>query len=130
MSLDYLEIEKVINAEKNAGEFAQLMQELKKLGVKRYDYLVAEGLYRYFDEESSIDLTLNGRPKKVAEQSGYEAIQTAVKRAQSGEFDFETFCELAGKAGVSFWTSDLVSKQVFYYDLNKKPLLVESIPGL
>lgn len=130
MSLDKQEIEKAVYAEKNTDGFAQLMQEFKQLGIKRYDYLVAEVLYRYFDEESSIDLTLNGRPKKVAEQSGYEAIQTAVKRAQSGEFDFETFCELAGKAGVSFWTSDLVSKQVVYYDLNKKPLLVEPIPGL
>lgn len=130
MSLDKQEIEKAVYAEKNTDGFAQLMQEFKQLGIKRYDYLVAEGLYSYFDEESSIDLTLNGRPKKVAEQSGYEAIQTAVKRAQSGEFDFETFCELAGKAGVSFWTSDLVSKQVVYYDLNKKPLLVEPIPGL
>lgn len=128
MSLDYQEIEKVINAEKNAGEFAQLIQELKKLGVKRYDYLVAEGMYRYFDEESSIDLKLNGVPKEVSDQSDSEAIKSAVKRAQSGEFDFETFCELAGKAGVPVWTSDLVSKQVTYYDNHHQALLVEPIP--
>lgn len=63
MSLNYQEIEKVINAEKNAGEFAQLMHELQKLGVKRYDYLVAEGTYRYFDEDNSVDLKLNGVQK-------------------------------------------------------------------
>lgn len=130
MSLDKEEIEKAVNAEKNAGGFVQLMQEFKTLGIKRYDYLVAEGMYRYFDEESSIDLILNGKPKKVVEQSNYEAIKKAVKRAQSGEFDFETFCELAGKAGVPFWTSDLVLKQVIYYDTHHQPLLVEPIPGL
>jgi len=75
MSLNKQEIEKAVYAEKNTGEFAQLMQEFKKIGVKRYDYLVAE-------------------------QSNHEAIKEAVKRAQSGVFDFETFCELAGKAGV------------------------------
>ncbi|MER2226250.1 MAG: DUF1398 family protein [Carnobacterium sp.] len=130
MSLNKQEIEKAVYAEKNAGGFAQLMQEFKTLGIKRYDYLVAEGLYRYFDENSSIDLPLNGKPKKVAEQSNSEAIKIAVQRAQSGEFDFETFCELAGKAGVPFWTSDLVLKQVIYYATNHKALLVEPIPGL
>ncbi|WP_407371765.1 DUF1398 family protein [Carnobacterium sp.] len=34
------------------------------------------------------------------------------------------------KAGVPFWTSDLVLKQVIYYDTNHKALLVEPIPGL
>lgn len=130
MSLNYQEIEKVVNAEKNAGEFAQLMHELKKLGVKRYDYLVAEGKYRYFDEESSIDLKMNGVPKKVSEKSDFKAIKSVVKRAQSGEFDFEKFCELAGEAGVPVWTSDLVSKQVTYYGTKHQVLLVEPIPGL
>ena len=59
MSLNNQEIEKAVYAEKNAGGFAQLMQEFKTLGIKRYDYLVAEGLYRYFDENSSVDLPLN-----------------------------------------------------------------------
>lgn len=130
MSLNYQEIEKVINAEKNAGEFAQLMHELQKLGVKRYDYLVAEGTYRYFDEDNSVDLKLNGVPKVVSDQSDSKAIKSAVKRAQSGEFDFEKFCELAGAAGVPVWTSDLVTKQVTYYDAYHQVLLVEPIPGL
>lgn len=130
MSLDYQAIEEAVNAEENAGEFALLMQELKKLGVKRYDYLVAEGMYRYFDEESSIDLKMNGVPKTVSDQSDSEAIKSAVKRAQAGEFDFETFCELAGKAGVPVWTSDLVSKKVTYYDNSHQTLIVEPIPGV
>lgn len=100
------------------------------MGVKRYDYLVAEGMYRYFDDESSIDLPLNGKPKEVAAQSDHETIKAVVKRAQAGEFDFETFCELAGQAGVPFWTSDLVLKQVVYYDTNHQALLIEPIPGL
>ncbi|WP_035051106.1 DUF1398 family protein [Carnobacterium pleistocenium] len=130
MSLTKQEIEKAVYAEKNAGEFPQLMQEFKKMGVKRYDYLVAEGMYRYFDDESSIDLPLNGKPKEVAAQSDHETIKAVVKRAQAGEFDFETFCELAGQAGVPFWTSDLVLKQVVYYDTNHQALLIEPIPGL
>lgn len=130
MSLNYQSIEQAVHAEENAGGFAQLMRELKKLGVKRYDYLVAEGVYRYYDEESSVDLKLNGVPKEVSDQSDREAIKSAVKRAQAGEFDFEKFCELAGKAGVPFWTSDLIAKKVTYFDNHQQALVVEPIPGL
>lgn len=130
MSLNYQDIEKAVNAEENAGGFAQLMHEFKTLGVKRYDYLVAEGMYRYYDEESSVDLKLNGVPKEVSDQSDAEAIKSAVKSAQAGEFEFEKFCELAGEAGVPFWTSDLVTKQVTYFDNHHQALVIEPIPGL
>lgn len=87
-------------------------------------------MYRYFDEESSIDLKNEWDPKEISDQSDSEAIKAAVKRAQSGEFDFEKFCKLAGEAGVPVWTNDLVSKQVTYYDHNHQALVIELIPGI
>ena len=118
------------DAEENAGEFAQVMQELKRLGVKRYDYFVAEGGYRYYDDKSFVELKMNGIPKEVADRSDIEAIKSAVKKAQSGAIDFERFCELAGKAGVPFWTSSLVTKEVTYFDNQHHVLHLEPIPGV
>lgn len=118
------------DAEENAREFAQVMQELKRLGVKRYDYFVAEGVYRYYDDKSFVELKMNGIPKEVADRSDIDAIKSAVKTAQSGEIDFEMFCELAGKAGVPFWTSNLVTKEVTYFDNQHHVLYLEPIPGL
>lgn len=131
MSLDYKDIEKAVKAEENVGEFAQVMQELKRLGVKRYDYFVAEGVYHYYDDKSFVELKMNGVPKEVvADRSDIEAIKLADKKAQSGEIDFEMFCELAGKAGIPFWTSNLITKEVTYFDNQNHVLLLEPIPGL
>ncbi|WYJ88261.1 hypothetical protein A5866_003391 [Enterococcus sp. 12C11_DIV0727] len=46
LSLNLNAIEAIVNNEKNAGGFAELIREFKKIGVKRYDYLVATGIYR------------------------------------------------------------------------------------
>ncbi|GEK28750.1 DUF1398 family protein [Furfurilactobacillus siliginis] len=130
MTLNYQAIEQAVNAERDAGGFAKLMQDFQELGVLRYDYLVATGIYRYFDADSHVDLKMNGVPKPVASVGDASAIKAAVKGAQAGEFDFERFCELAGAAGVPVWTSDLTAKEVRYYDENGQVLLAEPIPGL
>ncbi|GKT04080.1 DUF1398 family protein [Furfurilactobacillus entadae] len=117
-----------MNAEQDAGGFAKLMQAFSVLGVTRYDYLVAEGLYRYYDADSHVDLAMNGVPKPVAKVGNQEAIIAAVRGAQAG--DFERFAELAGEAGVPVWTSDLVAKEVTYYDGDHNALHVEPIPRL
>lgn len=130
MSLDYKEIERAVEAESNAGEFAQVMQGLKRLGVQRYDYFVAEGVYHFYDEKSFVVLKMNGVPKDVSEESDIEALKSAVKEAQARGITFETFCELAGKAGVPFWTSNLVTKEVTYLDNQHHVLLLEPTLGL
>lgn len=130
MTLNYQDIEKAVDSEEDAGGFAKLMQDFRQLGVQKYDYLVQEGLYRYFDADSHVDLKMNGVPKSVNEVGDATKIKSAVKQAQAGQFDFEKFCELAGEAGVLKWTSDLVSKEVTYYDSNDVALLIEPIPGL
>ncbi|GAY73567.1 DUF1398 family protein [Lentilactobacillus kosonis] len=130
MALNYYDIEAAVNSETNAGGFAELMQKFKTLGVIRYDYLVAEGIYRYFDLNTHVDLAMSGVPKPVAKISSIEKIKAAVHGAQAGEFDFEHFCELAGEAGVPVWQTNLISKHVTYYGNQNKPLLIEPIPGL
>lgn len=130
MTLNLNKIEQAANDEKDAGEFAQLMRQFRALGVTKYDYLVAPGCYRFFDHETHIDIRLNGIPKKVATTSNATKIKDAVRQAQAGKIDFETFTELAGSAGVPYWTSDLVTKRVSYWNHNAFPLLVEPISGL
>ncbi|WP_137596979.1 DUF1398 family protein [Paucilactobacillus kaifaensis] len=130
MTLDLKAIENAANNEKNAGEFAQLMHVFRSLGVTKYDYLVEEGLYRFFDDTTHIDIKLNGIPTSVSPVSDSFKIKAAVKQAQAGQIDFARFTQLAGNAGVLRWTSDLLNKRVSYWDNNNKPLLIEPIPGL
>ena len=130
MTLDYHAIEQAVKSETNAGEFADLMRTFHELGVQRYDYLVADGRYRYYNADSHIDLQMNGVPQPVAATSNAAKIKAAVLAAQAGQFDFTRFCQLAGEAGVPVWTSDLMSKTVSYYDHEHHVLLAEPIPGL
>ncbi|ANN47831.1 envelope protein [Levilactobacillus brevis] len=130
MTLDYHAIEQAVKSETNAGEFADLMRTFRELGVQRYDYLVADGRYRYYDADSHIDLQMNGVPQPVAATSNAAKIKAAVLAAQAGQFDFTRFCQLAGEAGIPVWTSDLMSKTVSYYDHEHHVLLAEPIPGL
>lgn len=130
MTLDFEKMNQAVNSETNAGGFANLMKNFMGLGVTRYDYLVAEGIYRFYDADSSVDLKMNGVPKPVVAAGDAVAIKVAVRKAQAGEIVFEQFCELAGQAGVPVWTSDLIAKAVTYFDGNGEKLLVEAIPGL
>lgn len=128
MSLHLQAIEEIVDNEKNAGGFAELIREFKKIGVKKYDYLVAEGLYRYYDEASHIDVKMNGVPKTVATEESAMKIKEAVLKAQSGVIHFENFAELAGLAGVAYWCSDLLGMKVDYFGSSGKVLLSEPIP--
>lgn len=130
MMLNYEAIQKAVDAEQNAGDFPKLMQVFKKLGVLKYDYLVEPGKYRYYDNDGYLDLKMNGVPQKVALKSNTTQIKAAVKKAQSGQITFETFCELAAAAGIIYWRSDLTQKIVSYYDRADNCLLAEPIPGL
>ncbi len=130
MSLNYQDIEAAVLSEKDAGGFAKLMKDFQALGVEKYDYLVADGLYRYYDSDSSIDLQMNAVPKSVEALGDSTKIKLAVQGAQAGKFDFERFCELAGQAGVLYWRSDLIAKNVSYFDTQGNALLIEPIPGI
>ncbi|EOI01665.1 hypothetical protein UAY_01073 [Enterococcus moraviensis ATCC BAA-383] len=128
LGLDLNAIEAVVNNEKNAGGFAELIREFKKIGVEKYDYLVEAGIYRYYNKESFIDVQMNGRPKPVAESPSSTEMKKAVVQAQAGEISFEEFAELAGASGVAYWRTDLLAMRVDYSDQDGKILLSEPIP--
>jgi len=128
MSLNVKAIEEIVNNEKNTGGFSELIRDFKKIGVEKYEYLVEAGVYRYYDEASSIEIQLNGKPKTVAVTESYAEIKNAVLKAQAGDITFEKFTELAGVAGVAYWRTDLVAMQVDYFGQSGEILLSEPIP--
>lgn len=128
MSLNLKAIEEIVNNEKNAGGFSELIRDFKNIGVEKYEYLVEAGVYRYYDEASSIEIQLNGKPKTVAVTESSAEIKKAVLKAQAGDITFEEFTDLAGDAGVAYWQTDLVAMQVDYFGQSGEILLSEPIP--
>ncbi|MBC1474329.1 DUF1398 family protein [Listeria grandensis] len=124
-------IMQVATSEANAGDFPKVVQGFKVAGVVAYDYIVASGLYVFYDiDGTKVEAKLNGVPKSIAEIGSVKEIQAAVKQAQSGNIDFEQFCELAGEAGVSIWHSNLIEMLVIYQDKAGGILLQEPIPAV
>ncbi|MCB5952299.1 DUF1398 domain-containing protein [Enterococcus sp. BWT-B8] len=128
MSLNYKAIEQAVNEETDTGGFPQLIRVFKALNVNKYEYFVAEGLYRYHDAHSFVDMKMNGVPKIVEKETSFNGITEAVKQAQAGVINFEQFCELAGKSGISYWVSDLEAMTIAYCDLFGTIILTEPIP--
>lgn len=130
MTLDYNAIKNAIAEEENAGGFAELIGKFKKLGIKKYDYFVETGIYRYYDGDSFVDSQMNGEPQLIEQTAKADKIKEAVKQAQAGVIDFKRFCFLVGEAGISYWTSDLEKMLVTYFDDQDIAILIEPIPAV
>lgn len=86
------------------------------------------GVYVFTDGNIRIETQLNGIAKKVNNITSKEGIQSAIKKAQGGQIDFETFIELAGEAGIAYWTADLIKMDVSYFDASNHIVVIEPIP--
>lgn len=132
LMIDLEKLESLINGEGNAENFAQLVKGLIELGVVKYDYLVSDGLYRYYDKEGqSIDLTLNAKPHPIMPESNRETLAEAIQAAQKGELaNFDAFCQRASLSGVLYWQADLKNKCVNYYGWGDELMQSEPIAGI
>jgi len=121
---------KAAHAKVKSGEdFPAYVQELKKLGLMHYDFLVTNGQTEYYGANG---LQVNGEaiyPKKViSNQSSSMAVQQIIAEHQQGKSDFLTFCQLVADAGVQKWVVDTQTMMCTYYDLNGNSMVAEPIP--
>ncbi|EFR88584.1 DUF1398 family protein [Listeria marthii] len=118
-------------SEKNAGDFPKVVQGFKDLGVTKYQFLVQKGVYVFWDEtDTRVESKLNGVSMPVVEEISSEKMKDAIKQAQAGKIDFETFIKLAGLAGVRLWEADLTAMKVTYIDNAGNDLVIEPIPSV
>ncbi|MBC1968517.1 DUF1398 family protein [Listeria marthii] len=118
-------------SEKNAGDFPKVVQGFKDLGVTKYQFLVQKGVYVFWDEtDTRVESKLNGVSMPVVEEISSEKMKDAIKQAQAGKIDFETFIKLAGLAGVRLWEADLTAMKVTYIDNTGNDLVIEPIPSV
>jgi uncharacterized protein YbcV (DUF1398 family) len=115
---------------KSGADYPGYVQELKALGVTRYDYVVESG-NNVFYGDSGFSLKVENQHDRlqVAGRSSKEKLQGAISMHQQGQTDFKTFCGQAADAGVEKWVSDLEKMQVLYYDRAGTLLLSEPIPA-
>ena len=116
---------------KTGADYPRLVQELKLLGIVKYDHFVVNGSNIYFGADNYRVTIEHDQPKiPVSEDSSKEKLQHALQIHQAGQTDYPTFCVQAGEAGVEKWECDLKKMTVSYVDGKGKVLVVESIPEM
>jgi uncharacterized protein YbcV (DUF1398 family) len=114
---------------KSGADFPQLVQDLKSLGIVRYDNVVADGTTKYYGADNKM---VQGDAKypvlQVSNTGSVDKLKHALSIHQQGQTDYPTFCRHAADAGVEKWTTHMVDMTVTYFDKHGNALIVESIP--
>jgi uncharacterized protein YbcV (DUF1398 family) len=115
---------------KSGADYPGYVRELKRLGVLRYDFIVATGTNIFYGEGG---YRLETDPKytalTVARAASAAELQQILRVHQAGETDSLTFFRQAAEAGVDRWTCDLGRMEVIYTDGDGRVLLREAVPN-
>ena len=125
------ELDQIKNAHskvKSGADFPQYVQDLIKLGVRKYSTYVKDGHTVYLGDN---DYERRSDPKyaamKVADDSNAEQFKHSLSIHQQGQTDYMTFCSQSAEAGVEKWTVDMDGMTCTYYDKAGNKMLEENI---
>lgn len=114
---------------KSGADFPNYVQEIKALGLIRYEYIVADGCTVYYGNNN---YTTEAPPiypeKRINPISSASTIEQVIRQHQQGKSDFLTFCQLSADAGVHHWEVNTQTMLCTYFDIDNKPMLAEPIP--
>lgn len=130
MSFTLEHIKEAHSKVKSGADFPNYIQDLVKLGVKKYETYVSDGHSVYFSKDN---VTLSSVAKypglEIAKTSHKDQFKHDLKHHQQGGTDYMTFCKDCARAGVEKWVVDISKMTCTYYDKTGNELLQEIIPG-
>ena len=114
---------------KSGADFPAYINEIKGLGLLRYEFGVDNGRAIYYGVN---DHVVNGEPKypyqDIALQSSATGLKHTIAIHQQGQTDFITFCRQAAATGVEKWVIDTTKMTRVYYDKTGSEMVSEPIP--
>ncbi|HEY4325241.1 MAG TPA: DUF1398 family protein [Mucilaginibacter sp.] len=114
---------------KTGADFPRYIQEIKKLGLVTYEYLVIDGITVYRGENNyEVRSAAKYNPLTIADTSSAPALRHTIAIHQRGQTDFMTFCNQAANAGVEKWVIDTKKMLCTYYDKRGNNMVAEPIP--
>ena len=123
------EIKEAHSKVKSGADFPAYVQDLIKLGVKKYDTYVSDGHTLFFGDNN---YQIQSEPKyaqlSVANISDKERFKHYLKSHQRGQTDYPAFCNHSAETGVEKWTVDMSKMTCIYYDKENNEMLEEQIP--
>lgn len=129
MIFELKEIKEAHSKVKSGADFPNYIQDLIKLGVKKYDTYVRDGHTLFFGDDN---YQIQSEPKypelTIANSSNQERFRHYLKSHQQGQTDYPTFCNHSAETGVEKWTVDMSQMTCTYYDKANNKMLEEQIP--
>ncbi|HEY9001604.1 MAG TPA: DUF1398 family protein [Mucilaginibacter sp.] len=123
------QIKAVHSKVKSGADFPDYVQEIKALGLIRYEYIVSDGRTIYYGDNNFITEAPQIYPeKRINPISSASTIEHVIREHQQGKSDFLTFCQLAADAGVHHWEVNTQTMLCTYFDNDDKSMLAEPIP--
>jgi len=114
---------------KSGADFPRYIQELKHLGLTRYEFLLSTGDTVYYGENGfSVQSGARYETRAIKYPASASELRGYIAAHQRGESDFHTICVQAAAAGVEKWVIDFEKMTCTYYDLDKNEMVVEPIP--
>jgi uncharacterized protein YbcV (DUF1398 family) len=91
---------------KTGADYPHYVQELKTLGIVKYDFEIESGKNIFFaqDGNSVVNVSTNSIYRIVSDDASPEQLRHIINIHQKGQTDFPTFCIQAAEAGVYKWT--------------------------
>lgn len=113
---------------KSGADFPNYVQDLIRLGIKKYDTYVSDGHTLYFGNNNyQIKSEAKYSKLSVAKISDKERFKHYLKSHQRGQTDYPTFCNHSAETGVQKWTVDMNQMTCTYYDSLNSKMLEERI---
>ena len=115
---------------KSGADFPSYIQEIKELGVLRYEAFVADGnVYYYGEDDYKVSSGSKYEKLNVVATSDKVQFEADLKAHQQGKTNYPTFCNDCAKSGIEKWEVNMEKMTCTYFDKAGNELLAEIIPA-
>ena len=128
MNFKLTEIKEAHLKVKSGADFPNYVQDLIKLGVKKYDAYVCDGHTLFFGVDNyQVKSEAKYAEITIANISDKERFKHYLKSHQRGQTDYPTFCNNSAAMGAEKWTVDMDQMTCTYYDKSNNKMLAAQI---
>lgn len=114
---------------RSGADFPNYVQEIKALGLVKYEFLLADGRTIYYGVDNyQVEASAIYPVKEINSSSSAAGLAHIIKIHQQGQTDFMTFCQQAAENGVHHREVNTQIMLCTYYDTSGQQMLAEPIP--
>lgn len=105
----------------------QYATDLHEAGVIAYEWWLETNTVTFFDEgNNEMVISMHGHNHSISKVIDTATFMELLKKFQSSEMDFNTFCEGAANCGVLYWLVLTDERTCTYFDIHYDMMHIEA----